>query len=257
MKFIDLNCDMGELPEHVTDGTQESLLAHLTSVNVACGGHAGDEQTMRITIEQALRLGIAVGAHPGYADRVHFGRIELHLTPNEIADSVFAQVRALAGVAAACGATVTHVKTHGALYNQAARDPEIARAIADGVARWRCDIVLVGLAGSQMLRVFREAGFPVAAEAFADRRYEPDGSLRSRKFDDALILDPADAAAQAVRIAQRGSVIACNGAEIAVDAQTICIHGDTPGATQIAAAISSALRETGITPRSLHANLRF
>jgi 5-oxoprolinase (ATP-hydrolysing) subunit A len=269
MTFIDLNCDMGELPEHVTGGTQESLMPYLTSVNVACGGHAGDEQTIRATIEQALRLGIAVGAHPGYADRVHFGRIELHLTRNELADSVFEQVTTLAQVAAACGAGVTHVKAHGALYNQAARDPQVAQAIADGVARWRrgagctCsplqanDVVMIGLAGSLMLRVFREAGFPIAAEAFADRRYEPDGSLRSRKFDDALILDPVEAAAQAVGIAQRDSVIACNGAEIPVSAETICIHGDTPGAPQIAAAIWSGLRETGITPRSLQANPRF
>ena len=271
MGNMDLNCDMGEIPEHVTGGTQESLMPHLTSVNVACGAHAGDEQTMRATIEQALRFHVAVGAHPGYADRAHFGREPLHLSQNEIADSVFAQVRTLAGVAAAYGATITHVKTHGALYNQAARDPEIARAIADGVARWRTgagcrpvrapnrrrsplrtkDVIMVGLAGSPMLDVFRSAGFPVAAEAFADRRYEPDGSLRSRKFDDALILDPAEAAAQAVRIAQRGSVIACNGAEIPITAQTICIHGDTPNAPQIAAAAAASLREAGVTPRAL------
>jgi UPF0271 protein len=266
MTFIDINCDMGEIPQHVTGGTQESLLPHLTSVNVACGAHAGDEQTMRATIEQALRFPVAIGAHPGYADRVHFGREPLHLSAKELAESVFDQVSTLANVAAGCGAAVTHVKAHGALYNQAARDPGIARAIAQGVARWcaACtdsplqarDVVLVGLAGSQMLDVFRNAGFPVAAEAFADRRYEPDGSLRSRKFADALILDSAEAAAQAVRIAQLGSAIASNGAEIPINAQTICIHGDTPGAPQIAAAVAASLRQAGITPRSLaEANL--
>jgi len=248
---MDLNCDMGELPEAVSGGTQESLMPHLTSISVACGGHAGDQQTMRTTIEQALRWKLAIGAHPGYADRAHFGRVELHLQEYEIAETVLEQVRRLAQVAAICGATLTHVKAHGALYNQAARDPAIARAIADGVARWRRDVVLVGLAGSLMLDVFREAGFTVAAEAFADRRYEPDGTLRSRKFSDALILDPAQAAQQAVRVAERDSVIACDGTEVAVNAQTICIHGDTPGAPQIAAAVAQALRQAGITLRAL------
>ena len=251
MKVVDLNCDMGELPEHVTGGTQEALMPHLTSVNVACGAHAGDEKTMRTTIEQAMRFHVAVGAHPGYADRVHFGREPLHLSPKEIADSVFDQLHTSGRVAAACGTTVRHVKPHGALYNQAVRDPQIARAIAEGVARWRNNVVLVGLAGSPMLDVFRDAGFPVAAEAFADRRYEPDGSLRSRKFDDALILDPAAAATQAVAIAQRNSAIAVNGAEISVHAQTLCIHGDTPGAPQIAAAVAAALRRADITLRAL------
>jgi len=256
MKFIDINCDMGEIPEHVSDGLQESLLPHVTSINVACGAHAGDEQMMRATIEQAMRFHVAVGAHPGYADRVHFGRELLHLSPQEIADSVFDQSCTLAAIAAACGTAVTHVKAHGALYNQAARDPEIARAIAEGVARWHRDVVLVGLAGSQMLDVFRDAGFPVAAEAFADRRYEPDGSLRSRRFADALISDPAEAAAQAIRIARLNRIIATSGAAIPVSAQTICIHGDTPGAPQIAAAVVAALRQSRITPRSLtEANL--
>jgi UPF0271 protein len=246
MKSIDLNCDMGELPEHVTGGTQELLMPHLTSVNIACGGHAGDEQTMHATIEQALRFDVAIGAHPGYADRVHFGREPLRLSPSEIADSVFDQVRALDEVAAACGATVKHVKPHGALYNQAASDRAIARAVADGVARWKKNFVLVGLAGSLMLDVFRDAGFVAAAEAFADRRYEPDGSLRSRKFADALILDPAEAAAQAVRIVQNGSAVAVSGDEISIHAQTLCIHGDTPGAPKIAAAVAAALRSAGI-----------
>src|SRR6266851_5605331 len=146
---IDLNCDMGELPEAIADGTQESLMPSLTSVNVACGGHAGDEQTMKTTIEQAL------GAHPGYADRANFGRLELDVPLNEIAASVFEQVRALAEIAAGCGARVVHVKPHGALYNQAVGNRTLAEAIAKGVARWSRDVVLVGLAGSPMLDVFR------------------------------------------------------------------------------------------------------
>jgi UPF0271 protein len=237
---------MGEIPEAIADGTQESLMPSLTSVNVACGGHAGNQQTMKTTTEQALRWKLAIGAHPGYADRVNFGRLELNLPPSEIAASVLEQVRALAEVVARCGARLTHVKPHGALYNQAVRSREIAKAIAEGVARWRGDVVLVGLAGSPMLEVFQEAGFAIAAEAFADRRYEADGTLRSRKFEDALIRDPAEAGRQALQIVERRSVIAGNGREIAVDAQTICIHGDTPGAPEIAATVAQILRGAGV-----------
>jgi len=246
VKRIDLNCDMGELPEAIADGTQEALMRSITSANVACGGHAGDEHTMRTTIEQALRAGVAIGAHPGYPDRANFGRLELKLPAETIAESVFEQVRALAEIAAACGARLAHVKPHGALYNQAVRSRELAEAIAQGVARWNRDVVLVGLAGSPMLDVFREAGFAVAAEAFADRRYEPDGTLRSRKFENALIRDPEEAGRQALRIAERRSVIACDGSEVTVNAQTICIHGDTPGAPKIAATVARTLREASI-----------
>src|SRR5580704_15911815 len=193
---------MGEIPEAIADGTQESLMPNLTSVNIACGGHAGDEQTIKVTIEQALRWKLAVGAHPGYADPANFGRMELDLAPEVIADSVYEQVLRFAGIAATCGVPVAHVKAHGALYNQAVRDRAIAEAIANGVARWSRNVVLMGLAGSPMLDVFRDAGFAVAAEAFADRRYEPDGTLRSRKFAGALIRDPAEAAEHALRIVE-------------------------------------------------------
>src|ERR1700720_4782829 len=199
---------MGEMPQAIADGTQESLMAFLTSVNIACGGHAGDEATMRTTVEQALLRKLAIGAHPGYADPANFGRVEIDLPPEAIAESVFEQVSRLAKIAAQCGARLSHVKAHGALYNQAARDATIAAAVAAGVARWRRDVVLVGLAGSPMLDVFRGAGFAVAAEAFADRRYEADGTLRSRKFEDALIRNPEEAAWQALGIAERGLVIA-------------------------------------------------
>ena len=243
---IDLNCDMGEMPEAIADGTQEALMRSITSVNIACGGHAGDEQTMKTTIEQALQWKLAIGAHPGYPDRANFGRLELKLPLKEISASIFEQVKALADVAAGCGARVVHVKPHGALYNQAVRNRELAGAIAEGVGRWSRDIVLVGLAGSPMLNVFREAGFTVAAEAFADRRYEADGTLRSRKFTDALIRNPEEAAWQALGIAERGVVIASDGSQVTVEAQTICIHGDTPGAPQIAAKVTQTLREAGV-----------
>lgn len=219
----------------------------LTSVNIACGGHAGDEQTMRTTIEQALRWKLGLGAHPGYPDRANFGRRELQMSADAVADSVFNQVRALDEVTARYGVSLAHVKPHGALYNQAVRNRVLAEAIAKGVARWRHDVVLMGLAGSQMLEVFYGAGFAVAAEAFADRRYEPDGTLRSRTFDDALIRDPEEAGRQALSIVQRGTVIACDGSEVSLNAQTICIHGDTSGAPEIATAVAQTLRQAGVT----------
>jgi UPF0271 protein len=251
MKSMDLNCDMGEISEAIADGTQESLMPFLTSVNIACGGHAGDEPTMAATIEQASRWKLAIGAHPGYADRANFGRIEIDIVAEAVVESVFQQVQALAKVAASFNLRLAHVKPHGAMYNQAVHNRALAAAIAKGVARWSREVVLVGLAGSPMLEVFSAAGFPVAAEAFADRRYEADGTLRPRKFADALIRDPAEAARQAVSIAKSGSVIASEGSVVAVDAQTICIHSDTPGAVQIAAAVASALREAGVVLRAV------
>ncbi|HXY01718.1 MAG TPA: 5-oxoprolinase subunit PxpA [Candidatus Limnocylindrales bacterium] len=252
MKSIDLNCDMGELPEALADGSQEALMNYVSSVNIACGGHAGDAQIMRATIQQAMRHGISAGAHPGYQDRANFGRIELSLPPEEIAMSVHRQILALDAVAGQCGTKLVHVKPHGALYNQAVRNREIARAIADGVRRWRTDVTLVGLAGSPMLEEFRAAGFAVAAEAFADRSYEPDGSLRSRKFKDALLRNPEDAANQALRIVAEGNVAAAGGKVVSLAVQTICIHGDTPGAVNIAAAIHRCLKEAGIKIEALN-----
>lgn len=252
MKQMDLNCDVGEVPEAIADGTQEALLRSITSANIACGGHAGDEQSMAVTIRQCLIQGVTVGAHPGYPDRENFGRLEMGLEPQAIADFVYEQVAAFGRIAAGCGATVAHVKAHGALYNQAVKNEAIANAIAEGVGRWRRDVVLVGLAGSQMLDVFRRAGFRVAAEAFADRRYEPDGTLRNRRFADALIRDPQAAAAQALQMVQQGTVIASDGSLVRIEAQTLCIHGDTPGAPEIAAAVARGLREAGIEPKALH-----
>lgn len=227
---MDLNCDMGELPELLA--TQEELLRYVTSVNIACGGHAGDEALMRATVEQARRAGAAIGAHPGYPDRARFGRLHVDMAPEAIAASVYEQIARLGG-------DIAHVKPHGALYNDAARDRSIARAIAEGAGRWSRDVVLVGLSGSVMLEVFREAGFRVAREAFADRAYEPDGTLRPRRLPGALIEDPEAAARQAVAIAR------------ADRADTICIHGDTPGAVRIAEAVARALREAGVTVAAL------
>ena len=225
-----MNCDMGELPDAALE---EALMAHITSANVACGGHAGDAASMRRTVEMARRHGIAVGAHPGYPDRANFGRVEMALSAEQIAQTVCEQVAALAAIAGG----LAHVKPHGALYNVAAKNPEVARAIGEGVARFGEGLVLVGLAGSAMLDVWRAMGFRTAAEGFADRRYEPDGSLRSRRLADALITEPGEAAAQALRLASEGRV------------QTICVHSDTPGSVEILAAVARAL-QAGLKPRA-------
>jgi len=224
--IIDLNCDMGELEDAAHEA---ALMQYITSANIACGGHAGDEATMERTARLALERGVRIGAHPGYPDRANFGRLKVQMTGEEIEDTVCEQVERLDTVVRALGAAIVHVKPHGELYNVAVRDADVARAIARGVARWNPRVTLFGLAASPMLEVWREMGMTVAEEAFADRRYEPDGTLRSRKFADALITDPQAAAAQALRLAREGN------------AQTVCVHGDTPGAVQILKACRAAL----------------
>lgn len=252
MNQIDLNCDLGEIPEAIADGTQEALMESITSANIACGGHAGDEETMETTIRQALRHGLAIGAHPGYADRLHFGRLEMEIPPLEIVELVYRQVTDFARIASNCGAEVVHVKAHGALYNQAVRDSTVCRAILEGVAGWNIGVVLVGLAGSPMLRVFRQGGFRVAAEAFADRRYESDGSLRPRTYPNALIRDADAAAEQAWQIVTQGTVTSVDGIEFPIEAQTICVHGDTPGSAEIAAAVARKLRSAGVELKGMN-----
>jgi UPF0271 protein len=223
---IDLNCDMGELDDAAHEA---ALMTYITSANIACGGHAGDEQTMERTARLALERGVRIGAHPGYPDRENFGRLEIPMTEEAIADTVYAQIVRLDEVVRRLGGTIVHVKPHGALYNVAVRNAGVASAIAQAAARWNPRTTLFGLAGSPMLDVWRAMGMAVAGEAFADRRYEPDGTLRSRKFTDALITNPADAAAQAVRFAREGL------------AETICVHGDTPGSVAILKACREAL----------------
>ena len=233
---IDLNCDMGELDDAELDDAEldgaaheAALMAYITSANIACGGHAGDARTMERTARLALGRGVRIGAHPGYPDRENFGRVEIAMTAEAIADTVYAQIARLDDVVQRLGGAIVHVKPHGALYNVAVRHADVARAIAQGAARWNPQTTLFGLAGSPMLDVWRAMGMAVAGEAFADRRYEPDGTLRARQFPDALITDPREAAAQALRFARQGL------------AETICVHGDTPGSVAILKACRNAL----------------
>ncbi len=243
---IDLNADVGELPEALDDGREEALLRLVSSANIACGGHAGDERTMARVLALAGRLGVAAGAHPGYPDRASFGRRSAGMDPGAIEETVFEQVRALAAGASRAGVELRHVKPHGALYNDAAGNEDVAAAVARGVARWRNSVVLVGLAGSHCLEVYRTHGFEAEGEAFADRAYEADGTLRPRALPGALHADPAVAAAQAVRIAVAGWVTAFGGGDIAVAARTICVHGDSPGAVAVARAVRAALLAAGV-----------
>lgn len=227
---IDLNCDLGELEDAAHEA---ALMQYITSANIACGGHAGDEVTMERTARLALARGVRIGAHPSYPDRANFGRFEMALTAAEIESTVREQIERLEAVVAKLGARITHVKPHGALYNVAARNEKVARAVGQAVAGWKPGVTVFGLLGSAALEVWRGMRLTIAAEAFADRRYEPDGSLRPRHFADALITDPQEAAAQAARFAREGQ------------AQTICVHGDTPGAVEILKACRTALFATG------------
>jgi UPF0271 protein len=246
MNRIDLNADLGESLGPWPMGHDEALMPSITSANVACGFHAGDPGAMRRTIALARQHGVAIGAHPGFPDLVGFGRRELQASSQEVEDFVLYQVAALAGMAGTAGIRLQHVKPHGALYNMAARDPELAAAIARATAAFDPALVLFGLPNSELLREGKKAGLTVAAEAFADRAYEPDGSLASRREDGSVIHDRGEVVARAVRMALAGEVIATDGSMIRLHADTICIHGDTPGAAELARQVRSGLESAGV-----------
>jgi len=246
---MDLNADVGESLGAWSIGEDEALIPLVTSVNVAAGMHAGDPATIARTVELAARHGIAVGAHPGYPDLAGFGRRAMALAPDEIEATVLYQVGAVAAFARAAGVALRHVKAHGALYNRAARDPVAAAAVARGVASFGRELVLFGLAGSALVAEAIDAGLIVAEEAFADRAYEADGSLRSRDLEGAVLDDPAAAAAQALAIVD-GSVTAWDGTPVAIRADTICVHGDLPGAAARARAVREALVGAGVEIRA-------
>ncbi len=243
---IDLNCDMGESFGRYTLGNDGAMMPYITSANIACGLHAGDPLVMERTVRLAQAHGVGIGAHPGFPDLQGFGRRTMHLAPEEAEAFVLYQIGALAAFAQAAGAELVHVKPHGALYNLAAQDRPLAEAIARAVARFSRHLILVGLANSCLVEAGVEAGLPVAREAFADRAYEADGSLRSRRLPGALLQDPARAAEQVVSIARDGLVVAYTGEKVPVQAETICLHGDTPTAAEIAKIIRETLKVAGI-----------
>lgn len=226
---IDLNCDLGE-----GMGDDEAIMPYITSANIACGFHAGDEQTMRGTIRLAKRFGVNVGAHPGWDDRENFGRKEMSPPPDEVEKLVFQQILVLAGIAKEEGVTLTHVKPHGALYNQSAKDIQLASAIARMVKNVSVDLILVGLAGSRLIEAGVEAGLHVAAEGFPDRGYNPDGTLMSRDLPGALIASPEEVARHAVELLRT------------MQLDTLCLHGDHPNAAENARILREALEKNGV-----------
>ena len=242
---IDLNCDAGESFGAWQMGDDDALFESVTSANIACGFHAGDSSTIEATVRAAERHGVAIGAHPSYPDLQGFGRRSMRVTPDEAASFVLYQIGALQAIARANGARVGHVKPHGALYNDAARDPALAAAIAAATHR-AGGLRLVGLAGSAFEAAAKTEGVAFVPEAFCDRAYGDDGHLVPRSVAGSVHTDPAAAAAQAVEIALHGRVRSSSGKSIAVEAATVCIHGDTPGAAEIARAVRAALERAGV-----------
>lgn len=246
---IDLNCDMGESTANAGYDLEKDLLLMdwVSSVNLACGYHAGDPHTMHKLVEAGLEKGLAIGAHPSFADRENFGRTAMQLPPAQVYDIILAQIGALDAYLRIHGARLHHVKPHGALYNQAAADPVLAKAIADAVADFDPGLLLFGLAGSVSFAAARERGLQAIPEAFADRSYQDDGSLTPRQFPDALIEDADSAVAQVLGMIRDKRVISRNGKQVALEAATICIHGDGPHALEFARSLAESLRSAGIS----------
>ncbi len=243
---VDLNCDLGESFGAYTIGMDEAVVPHVTSINVACGYHAGDPLIMEKTMDLAAKYGVAVGAHPGFPDLLGFGRRPMTVTPEEAGAYVKYQLGALMAFARSHGLRLQHVKPHGALYNMAAKDAKLARGIAQAVVGVDQDIYLMGLAGSVMLEEAEKAGLPVISEVFADRAYNDDGSLVNRRLPGAVIHDADEAAARAVKMAKENKVVSINGKVIDIKADSICVHGDNEAAIELVKKIRAALAAEGI-----------
>jgi UPF0271 protein len=243
---VDLNADVGESFGAYTIGADAALMRSITSSNIAAGFHGGDPTILRQTVRLALSHGVAIGAHPGFPDLAGFGRREMVVASGEAEDFVLYQIAAVAGIAAAEGGRLRHVKPHGALFNMAARDARLAQAIARATAAVDTQLTLYGLPGSELITAGRAAGLRVAAEGFADRAYESDGSLVSRRRPGAVIEDAATIVARAIRMVTDRTVVAVDGTVVPLEVDTICIHGDTPGADRLAAALRSGLEGAGI-----------
>ena len=248
---IDLNADVGESFGAYRLGRDEDLIPLITSANVACGFHAGDPGIMRATVTLAREHQVAVGAHPGFPDLVGFGRRELGASPREVEDAVAYQIGALAGIAAAQGVRLQHVKAHGALYNMAVRSRPLADAIARATAAIDRTLILLGLPGSELIQAGRHAGLRTAREGFADRAYQRDGTLVPRTQAGAVIDDSDTVVDRAVMMARERAVVAIDGSRVSIDVETICVHGDTPGAAALASRIRQALASAGVDVRSL------
>jgi 5-oxoprolinase (ATP-hydrolysing) subunit A len=248
---IDLNSDMGESYGVYSLGHDEALLDYVSSANVACGFHAGDPRIMGQTVALAVEKGVSLGAHPGFPDLVGFGRREMRVNADEVTTDVLYQLGALEALGRAAGLPLRHVKPHGALYNQAARDGRLARAVVEAVVLYDRELILVGLPGSEVEAAAAAAGVRYAREAFADRAYNADGTLASRRLTGALVTDPAEVARRAVRMVTQGRVTSIDGKEIELAPDTICIHGDTPGAVELARTVRATLEASGVAIRPM------
>jgi UPF0271 protein len=244
---IDLNCDMGESFGRYSLGSDEAVMPFITSANVACGLHAGDPVVMQATIRLAKQHRVAVGAHPSWPDLQGFGRREMTMAPEEVEALVLYQLGTLAGIAKANGVSLRHVKAHGALYNQAAKDNGLAEAIARAVHAFDRELIFVGLAGSALITAGRDMGLQVANEGFPDRRYDADGTLVSRRQPGAIIESPQEVAAHAVKLAEEGIDFAGSRVHL----ETLCLHGDNPGAAENAKLVREELEKNGIEVRGL------
>lgn len=247
MASIDLNSDVGESFGHWTLGDDAAMFRSVTSANVACGFHAGDPSVIRRTCREATAAGVAIGAHVGYRDLVGFGRRFLDIQPNELADDVVYQIGALQALAATEGAKVRYVKPHGGLYNAIIHHTAQAQAVVDAVKSVDPGLPIMGLPGSEVLRLAGGAGLRAVPEAFADRAYNPDGTLVSRSEPEAVLSDPAEVAEHVLRMATEGSVRTIDGSTLKIRAESICVHGDSPGAVAMAAAVKSALGDAGVS----------
>ncbi|MGF9908738.1 LamB/YcsF family protein [Brevibacillus porteri] len=247
MKTVDLNCDMGESFGAYQLGNDQEILSYITSANVACGFHAGDPGTMRKTVQMALEAGVAIGAHPGFADLVGFGRRNMEISPEEAYDLVVYQIGALQAFVRAEGGVMHHVKPHGALYNMAATRPALAESIALAIYKVNPELVLYGLAGSELTRAGEKIGLATAHEVFADRTYQQDGTLTPRSQPNAMITDQQQSLQQVIRMVSEGLVLTQQGVDIPIQADTICIHGDGAHALEFAQGIREALAGAGIT----------
>ena len=247
MYKVDLNSDLGESFGAYTIGLDSQVVQYVSSVNVACGYHAGDPLVMDKTVAAAKAAGVAVGAHPGYPDLMGFGRRNMVCTPAEAKAYVQYQMGALLAFCAAHGVALQHVKPHGALYNMAAKDEALAAGIAEGIASVDKNVILLGLAGSKLLSAGRAAGLRVASEVLADRAYQADGSLVPRSKPGAVIHDADEAIARTVRMVKEGKVTAITGEEVAIEAHSICVHGDNPDAVEFVRRIRAKLEAEGVT----------
>lgn len=245
-RSIDLNCDMGESPDDAGIANDAAIMDHVTSVNVACGFHAGSPTVMRRTVEAALAKGVAVGAHPSFFDRGNFGRTVMSVPASEVFDIVLYQISAMKGICESLGGRMHHVKPHGALYNQAAADPGLAAAVASAVKACDERLVLYGLSGSCLISEAGKIGLATASEVFSDRTYQNDGSLTPRNEPNALIEDADDAVAQVISMIETGAVTSTGHRSVPMVAETVCVHGDGPHALEFASALKEALTARGI-----------